>query len=295
VKEISFERSKNISLISKPNLPGDFDRHVIKNTPIDLIFKYINPLMLYGRHLGINGKLVRLIEKEDWKTLRSEDGGEKAFEIYQKVEQLKIDYKNSHLKPKAVYQFFKAKSDKNSIFIFDQTNEPLSEFTFPRQVKSDGLCLSDYVAPKESSVTDSIGLFVVTVGEGIRQLSDSLKMKGQYLESHAIAALALESAEAYAEYLHAQMRSIWGYGDPLDMTMMERFQAKYHGKRYSFGYPACPRLDDQEILFKILKPTQDIGVELTDGFMMDPEASVSAIVFHHPEATYFSVGDRGEF
>jgi 5-methyltetrahydrofolate--homocysteine methyltransferase len=294
-KEISFERSKNISLLSKPNLPDDFDRHVIKNTPIDLIFKYINPLMLYGRHLGINGKLVRLIEKEDWKTLRTEEGGEKAFEIYQKVEQLKNEYKNSHLKPKAVYQFFKAKSDKNSIFIFDQTNEPLSEFTFPRQAKNDGLCLSDYVAPKESAVTDSIGLFVVTVGEGIRQLSDSLKMKGQYLESHAIAALALESAEAYAEYLHAQMRSIWGYGDPLDMTMMERFQAKYHGKRYSFGYPACPRLDDQEILFKILKPTQDIGVELTDGFMMDPEASVSAIVFHHPEATYFSVGDRGDF
>ena len=73
------------------------------------------------------------------------------------------------------------------------------------------------------------------------------------------------------------------------MTMMERFQAKYHGKRYSFGYPACPRLDDQRPLFELLGP-EELGVQLTEGFMMDPESSVSALVFHHPQATYFSVG-----
>ena len=83
-----------------------------------------------------------------------------------------------------------------------------------------------------------------------------------------------------------------GFSDPVETTMMERFQAKYRGKRYSFGYPACPRLNDQELLFNLLKP-EDIGVELTDGFMMDPEASVSAIVFHHPQASYFSVGQGG--
>jgi 5-methyltetrahydrofolate--homocysteine methyltransferase len=77
------------------------------------------------------------------------------------------------------------------------------------------------------------------------------------------------------------------------MTMLERFQAKYRGKRYSFGYPACPRLDDQATLWKLLEPNE-IGVQLTDGFMMDPEASVSAIVFHHPQATYFSVGRGGD-
>jgi 5-methyltetrahydrofolate--homocysteine methyltransferase len=102
----------------------------------------------------------------------------------------------------------------------------------------------------------------------------------------------MESAEAYAELLHAQLRHAWGFPDAPEMTMMERFQAKYRGKRYSFGYPACPKLDDQSTLFKLLKP-EEIGVQLTDGFMMDPEASVSAIVFHHPQATYFSVGHRG--
>ena len=89
--------------------------------------------------------------------------------------------------------------------------------------------------------------------------------------------------------MHAKIRALWGFPDSPDMTMMERFQAKYRGCRYSFGYPACPRLEDQATLWKLLNPEQ-IGVRLTDGFMMDPEASVSAIVFHHPAAKYFSVG-----
>jgi 5-methyltetrahydrofolate--homocysteine methyltransferase len=86
---------------------------------------------------------------------------------------------------------------------------------------------------------------------------------------------------------------MWGFPDKPEMTMMERFQARYRGKRYSFGYPACPRLDDQTLLFQCLEPSE-IGVQLTDGFMMDPESSVSAMVFHHPAASYFSVGTRGE-
>ena len=106
---------------------------------------------------------------------------------------------------------------------------------------------------------------------------------------YVLQALALETAEAFAEHLHSKIRGMWGFSDAPEMTMMERFQAKYRGKRYSFGYPACPVLDDQSKLFSLLKP-QDIGVELTEGFMMDPEASVSAIVFNHPACTYFGVG-----
>ncbi len=135
-------------------------------------------------------------------------------------------------------------------------------------------------------------MFITSVGKGVRELSESLKNRGDYLKSHILQALAIETAEAYAEFLHSQIRRGWGWADPVGMTMMERFQAKYQGKRYSFGYPACPRLDDQRILFDLLQP-EEIGVQLTDGFMMDPEASVSAIVFHHPGATYFSVGSGG--
>ncbi len=116
-----------------------------------------------------------------------------------------------------------------------------------------------------------------------------LKESGKYLKSYILQALAIESAEAYAEWVHSQVRMMWGFPDQTEMTMMERFQAKYRGKRYSFGYPACPNLDDQTELFKLIRPEQ-IGVQLTEGFMMDPEASVSAIVFHHPQASYFSIG-----
>jgi len=142
--------------------------------------------------------------------------------------------------------------------------------------------------PKPSDLKDNVAAFVTTVGSGIRELANDFKDKGQYLKSHIIQVLALESSEAYAELIHAQIRAMWGFPDPLNTTMLERFQAKYHGKRFSFGYPACPRLDDQQILFDMLSPEQ-IGVQLTEGFMMDPEASVSALVFHHPQASYFSL------
>ena len=136
----------------------------------------------------------------------------------------------------------------------------------------------------------NICLFAVTAGEGIRELGRSLTSQGQYLESHAVQALALETAEAYAELLHAKIRGMWGFADPVDMTMTQRFQAKYRGKRYSYGYPACPELSEQDKLFSLINPGR-IGIHLTDEHMMDPEASVSAIVFHHPDAKYFAVNN----
>lgn len=95
-------------------------------------------------------------------------------------------------------------------------------------------------------------------------------------------------AEGLAERVHHMMRDTWGFPDPADMTMKQRHGARYQGIRVSFGYPACPDLEDQGPLFKLLSP-EDIGVHLTEGFMMEPEASVSAMVFAHPEAQYFNV------
>ena len=147
--------------------------------------------------------------------------------------------------------------------------------------------LADYVNP-DLAAGDNVGMFAVTVGRGVRELANQLKDKGEYLKSHILQALALESAEGMAEYLHSQMRRMWGFPDPTDMTMLHRFQAKYRGKRYSFGYPACPNLSSQQQLFEVLKPA-DIAIELTDGDMMDPEASVTAVAFHHPQAQYFAI------
>jgi len=285
-------RSNTVSILSELPSPPDTDRHVLRNTPIEQIWKFINPLMLYGRHLGIKGGTVRLLEKASqdrkiFEILEKEDS--KSLAIWRAVEEVKEEYKDTDiLAPSAVYQFLQAHSSGNSLTL---CNGRKTTFHFPRQSKSEGLCISDYVHP-HLEAGDTVGCLVVTVGRGIRSLAEQLKNRGHYLKSHIVQALALESAEAYAELLHSQMRKAWGFPDLPEMTMLERFQAKYPGKRYSFGYPACPRLDDQRTLWQLLEP-EEIGVQLTEGFMMDPESSVSALVFHHPQATYFSVGHQG--
>jgi 5-methyltetrahydrofolate--homocysteine methyltransferase len=201
------------------------------------------------------------------------------------------------MRVRAVWQFFQAQGEGNRIHLFDSNGGRLETFSFPRQRKEDGVSLSDLVLPPyENSnggppAPDHIALFVTTAGEGIRELAEDAKQKGEYLRSYALQALALETAEAAAEWVHSRIRSLWGFPDAATLSRQSIFQARYRGKRYSFGYPACPDLDQQTQLFKLLRP-EEIGVQLTEGSMMEPEASVSALVFHHPDATYFSVGPQ---
>jgi len=189
---------------------------------------------------------------------------------------------------KAVWQFFEAERDGNAIHLFAPgASAPLHTFRFGRQPRENGLCLADYILDAEDGRRDHLALFVVTAGAGIRERSDEFKQSGEFFKAHAIQALAIETAEGAAEWLHRRIREDWGFPDPPSLTMHDRFTSKYRGKRYSFGYPACPNLDDQQGLFALLRPA-DIGVELTEGMMMDPEASVSALVFHHPDCAYFT-------
>ncbi len=288
---VSTQRSSTVSILKSVPKPPDLQRHII-STPADEIYNYINPAMLYGRHLGVKGKLAKMMNRKDLTRLAHEDEGGKAREIFEMIEELKQKYQGEVIVPKAVYQFFKAKSLGNEIFIYDAEGKNiLAKFNFPREPKPNGLCLADYLLPTSNEEFDSLALFAVTAAASgkLREVAEKLKNAGDYLKSHALQILALESAEAYAECLHAKLRAQWGFADSPTLTMMERFQAKYQGKRYSFGYPACPNLEDQKIIFDLIKP-EEIGIELTEGFMMDPEASVSAIVFHHPDATYFGVG-----
>ncbi len=286
------KRSSKITLF-KDNPAPDYKQHTIKNSSIDEIFHYINPLMLYGRHLGINGKIVKLLSENKKAEALELMKGDKALEIFDKVEKIKQHYKTTHLIPQATFRFFKANSQGNEIFLYSAEEKKLGSFHFPRQHKTDGLSLADYVLPYSEGFS-TIALFAVTVGKNIKEEVERLKKEGEFLASHALAAIALESAEAYAELIHSKIRSLLGIGDRINMTMLERFQAKYQGKRYSFGYPACPDLDNQKQLFSLLNVEQEIGVKLTEGNMMDPEASVTAIVFQHPQATYFSVGNSEE-
>ncbi|CAG9622076.1 methionine synthase [Sutcliffiella rhizosphaerae] len=261
--------------------PNDTKRHLLRNISVSHVEPYINMQMLIGHHLGVKGKIERLLAEGDARTLQVKDV----------VDHLLTEAKQKNLiTPAAMYQFFPAQSEDDTLFIYnpEDPSKVIEQFEFPRQEKAPHLCLSDYVKPRESGVMDYVGLFTVTAGKGVRELAANYKKEGRFLESHALQALALETAEGLAELVHQQMRDRWGFPDAVNFTMKERFAAKYQGQRFSFGYPACPNLEDQEKLFKLIQP-EDIGVKLTDGFMMEPEASVSAIVFAHPEARYFNV------
>jgi 5-methyltetrahydrofolate--homocysteine methyltransferase len=191
-----------------------------------------------------------------------------------------------------VFKFFPCQSDRQWLLIYGPEGEQVLErFYFGRQEQREGLCLADYIMPESSHRMDYLAMFVTTIGPGVRALAQRWKEEGRYLDSHVLQILALEGAEAFAELLHQQIRQMWGFGDPPGITSQDLFRTRYRGRRYSFGYPACPRLEDQQQLFRLLKVTENLGVQLTEGFMMDPEASVSALVFHHPDAKYFNLGE----
>src|SRR5207248_3210152 len=170
-----------------------------------------------------------------------------------------------------VYRWFRARADGETLRLFGADAGEVARFTFPRQPAGERLCLTDYV---RDDIEDSVALFVVTCGPGVRERAQRWKEEGAYLKSHALQALAIECAEAFAEMLHARLRTLWGFPDPPEVTIADRIKGRYRGIRVSSGYPACPDLADQATLWRLLRPDEAIGVTLTEGFMMDPEASV---------------------
>ncbi|SCY20790.1 methionine synthase (B12-dependent) [Paenibacillus polysaccharolyticus] len=262
-------------------VPPDLDRHTLRNYPLSHILPYVNMQMLLGHHLGLRGSVEQLLAA----------GDPKATDLKAVVDGIMQEaVRDGIIQAHAMYRFFPAQSSGNSVIVYDpqDTSNILHTFTFPRQKVEPFLCLSDFLKPVESGEMDYVGFLVVTAGHGVRELSTAWKDQGDYLRSHALQSVALEVAEGLAERVHHMMRDIWGFPDPADMTMKQRHGARYQGIRVSFGYPACPDLEDQGPLFKLMQP-EDIGVELTEGFMMEPEASVSAMVFSHPQAKYFNV------
>ena len=287
-------RSSALPPVEAPPSPPDYRRHILRGVPPDQVWGWINPRMLFGRHLGLKGTAMKLAgqamtDANAKRELADNDPG--TFKILEAVDQVKDEVRDTDvLCPTAVYQFFRCASEGNTLHVYPQdgSGEPGCSLVFPRQDRDDGLCLADLANPV-GGAPDNLCMFVTTAGQGVRQKSEELKARGELLKSHIVLALAIESAEAYAELLHAQIRRMWGVQDRPDLSMQQMFQAKYEGKRYSFGYPACPNLEDQRALWRLLRP-EDIDCQLTDELMMDPEASVSAVAFHHPAAEYFNVG-----
>jgi 5-methyltetrahydrofolate--homocysteine methyltransferase len=192
------------------------------------------------------------------------------------------------LRPTAVSGFFPVQSDGQDLIVYESSAfapgsltlrgkaEEVLRFTFPRQAERQGLCLADYFQPVDSSRFDVLALQLVTVGPHVDELGQALNDRGEYSEALFVHGLGVAAAEGLAEWHHAHLRTAWGI-------------AADRGKRYSFGYSACPDLADQAKLFRLLGPEERIGVTLTSAYQLVPEASTSAVIVHHPEAAYYLV------
>jgi len=191
------------------------------------------------------------------------------------------------LKPQALYGFFPAQSRGNDLLVYepapfarDGTLTPLTTFHFPRQEGRDRLCIADYFRATDASDVDVVAFQVVTVGDEATRRFEQLQKEGEYSEGYFAHGLAVETAEAVAEWLHRKIRHDLGIPPG-------------RGERYSWGYGACPDLDDHAKLFQILPAEQELGMELTSAFQLIPEQSTAAIIVHHPEAKYYAVRAAG--
>ncbi|HIJ94935.1 MAG TPA: methionine synthase [Desulfuromonadales bacterium] len=268
--------------LDAPILPApDFEQHILRDIPLKQVLPYLNRQMLYTKHMGLIGSVEKLLSA----------GDEKALKLHSAVEEMLVRIEREQLiRPQALYRFYPANAVGNDLILYapDGTESEVMRFTFPRQAAGEQLCVADFSRPLKSGERDNMALFVVTCGQGVREQAEAMKNSGDYLNSHLLQALALELAEATAEFLHKRIRTSWGIIDDPSLSMKQLYNAEYQGIRVSFGYPACPELSDQQQLFRLLGP-ETIGVQLTEGDMMDPEASVSALVFHHPQGRYFDV------
>ncbi|MBH52166.1 MAG: methionine synthase [Chloroflexi bacterium] len=285
-KDIPYIRPVEIpSTIVNTNLdipePQSLTPKIYTNYDLKEIFSYINPVMLYTRHLGYRGRFEEALMTNDPKAME-------LYDLVKEVQNEMIDRKD--IIASAIYKFFPAFSEQKTLIIYDDERIlPIEKFEFGRQSTGDLLCLSDFVSSTKSGKPDHIAMFVTSISDSARLWADKLRSDGEFLRSHIVQSLAIEGAEAFAEIIHQQIRNEWGIKDKKDITLRELFQARYTGKRYSFGYPACPRLEDQEKLFRLLNIQSLLPVSLTEGYMMEPESSVSALVTHHVDAKYFNL------
>jgi len=280
-----------------PNIPVPpfWGVRVKKDFDLRELFPYINETALFK-----NQWQLKTASQEDYLRLVEQ----KFRPIKKQLEEEVIA--SGVFEPKAVYGYFPCQSEGNDVVVYEPEDQDLNHrghrasqrellrFSFPRQKEGRKLCISDFFAArvvegKPSGKMDVIGLSLVTMGAKASQETQRLFEGGEYTRYLYLHGLSVETAEALAEYLHKKMREELGIAGEDSPHIRDLFHQKYRGSRYSFGYPACPNLEDQTKLFALLRPEENVGVRLTTGFLLEPEQSTSAIVVHHPSAKYFVV------
>lgn len=257
---------------------------VVEIRDLSKVFAFINETALF---------------KGQWQYKQGRRSAEEYREIlettvYPKFAELKAAaIRDRLLEAKVVYGYFPCRSDKNDLIIYrDDEKTPWLRFTFPRQPLTQRggrrLCLADFFASVESGRTDVVAFQLVTMGRRASEHAARLFKSDNYQDYLLFHGLSVESAEALAEMWHKRIREELGIAGEDAPELVKLFHQGYRGARYSFGYPACPDLEEQTKIFELLRPER-IGVELTEEFQLDPEQSTSAIIVHHPEAVYFNI------
>src|SRR5882672_147882 len=257
-----------------------YGSRVVEDIALDDVFAFVNETALFkGQWQFKQGRTP----PDQYETFVRET----VRPIY---EELKERSKREQLLvPRVVYGYFPCQSSGNDLIILnDDLRSERMRFTFPRQPSGKRLCLADFFAAKDSGRVDVVAFHLVTMGSRASEYSRELFKADNYAQYLYFHGLSVEGAEALAEFWHKRIRQELGIAAEDAEDVRKLFQQQYRGSRFSFGYPACPNLEDQAKLFELLEPAR-IGVELTEEFQLDPEQSTSAIIVHHPEAKYFSV------
>ncbi|MEY4617123.1 MAG: hypothetical protein RJB66_2083 [Pseudomonadota bacterium] len=230
--------------------------------------------------------------------LQHPDRGAEAKKLHEEALVLLNEIADGELfKPKAVLGFWKAYSNRETIYLWDKTKEPsIEEFTFLRQQKEKEICysLADFIVPAESEKIDFLGAFAVTVGAEVEDLAKTYEREGDTYKALMVKALGDRLAEAATEYMHKKAREHWGYGVGENLSNDDLISEKYRGIRPAPGYPACPDHRHKQKIWKLLQVESSIGATLTESCAIYPPSSVSGFYFSHPKAKYFHVGRIGE-
>ncbi|MDG2055498.1 MAG: methionine synthase [Phycisphaerales bacterium] len=254
---------------------------LVEGIDLEQIYPFINKVALFRGQWGFR-KGAQSPEEDKMKLEEIAEPTLKRLQDHCRAEKI--------LRPQVVYGFFPCNRDGDDLVVFDPEKQDLEieRFSFPRQEARQRRCISDFFLPLDSGRRDVVGFHCVTMGAEIDRQAKQLFERNEYTEYLYLHGLGVEATEALAELWHKRMRAELGIGDSDATQIRQLFTQKYRGSRYSFGYPACPEMSDQEKLFRLIRPER-IGCVLTENFQIDPEQSTSAIVVHHPAAKYFNV------
>jgi 5-methyltetrahydrofolate--homocysteine methyltransferase len=270
-------RSDVATDVPVPTPPFLGEARIVKGVPVRDVAAYLNESALFRGQWQLRPSGGR----EGWRRTLETEARPRLRALLDEAVAQQI------LRPAVVYGYFPCNADGNDLVVWRSDGSEWVRFTFPRQRRDRRLCLADFFRPVSSGERDVVAFHVVTMGRSASEATARLFAADRYREYLELHGVTVEMAEALAEYWHKRVREELGIAGEDADDLEELFDQGYRGSRYSFGYPACPDLEEQRKIFELLRPER-IGVELSEEFQLHPEQSTSAVIVHHPEAKYFN-------